>query len=199
MIFEGKDKQQVDVLRKYIESLGGSLIRECTGGSIYYSLGHIECLRISDHIGLKFDAFKIDIILKDNKFVCIYNRDFLTFDKIAEVKQWIYDMKFALNLFYMHIENSYDNEMSNLRKALNRKQNDIEHLEKINKDLTRQLKESSDQIAKRDRQLEDKTNKLIRASEYHNKCQELESQLKKQQEQLKELYIWKSHFNDGWV
>ncbi len=196
MVFEGKDKQQVDVLRKYIESLGGSLIKECTGGSIYYSLGHIECIRISDHFGLKFDAFKIDIILKDNKFVCIYNRDFLTFDKIAEVKQWIYDMKFALNLFHMHIENSYDNEMSNLRKALNRKQNDIEHLEKVNKDLNRQIKELTDQIAKRDRQLEDKTNKLIRASEYHNKCQELESQLKKQQEKLNLLWIIEAHANE---
>ena len=98
--------------------------------------------------------------------------------------------------FHMHIENSYDNEMSNLRKALNKKQNDIEHLEKVNKDLTKQLKESADQIAKRDRQLEDKINKLIKASEYHNKCQELESQLKKQQEKLNRLWIIEAHANE---
>ena len=196
MIFEGKNKQQIDSLKEYIETLGGTLIKECTGGSIYYSLGYIEKLRLSDHFGLKFGAFQIDIILKNNKFLCIYNRDFLTYDKIADVKQWIYDMNFALNLFHMHIENSYDNEMSNLRKALNRKQNDIEHLEKVNKDLTKQLKESADQIAKRDRQLEDKVNKLIKASEYHNKCQELESQLKKQQEKLNRLWIIEAHANE---
>ena len=196
MGFEGKEKQQVDVLRKYIESLGGSLIREYTGGSIYYSLGHIETLRISDHIGLKTGAFKIDIILKDNQFLCIYNRDIKLYDKISEVKQFITDMNFALNLFYMHIENTYDNEMSNLRKALNKKQNEIEHLEKVNKDLTIELKEAKDQIAKRNRQLEDKTNKLIKASEWHNKCQELESQMNKVQDKLNLLYIIESHANE---
>ena len=196
MKLTGKTLEQAKIIINYIESLGGSLIKECSGGSIYYSLGHIEKIRLSDHFGLKFGAFQIDIILKNNKFLCIYNRDFLTYDKIADVKQWIYDMNFVLNLFYMHIENSYDNEMSNLRKALNRKQNDIEHLEKVNRDLTKQLKESADQIAKRDRQLEDKTNKLIKASEWHNKCQELESQLKKQQEQLKKLWIIEAHANE---
>ena len=196
MKLTGKTLEQAKIIINYIESLGGSLIKECSGGSIYYSLGHIEKIRLSDHFGLKFGAFQIDIILKNNKFLCIYNRDFLTYDKIADVKQWIYDMNFVLNLFYMHIENSYDNEMSNLRKALNRKQNDIEHLEKVNRELTKQLKESADQIAKRDRQLEDKTNKLIKASEWHNKCQELESQLKKQQEQLKKLWIIEAHANE---
>ena len=179
MKFIGKQKTYVNQLVKYIELLGGKLEKECTGGSIYYSLGHLEKIRISDHFGLKFGTFQIDIIIKDNKYLCIYNRDFLQYDKISEVKQWIYDMNFAINLFYMHIENSYDNEMSNLRKALNRKQNDIEHLNKTIKNLTSQLKEASDQISKRDRQLEDKMNKLKRMTEYHNKCQELESQLKK--------------------
>ena len=196
MIFEGKNKQQIDSLREYIESLGGSLIRECIGGSIYYSLGYIEKIRLSDHFGLKFGPFQIDIILKNNKFLCIYNRDFLTYDKISDVKQWIYDMNFALNLFHMHIENSYDNEMANLRKSLNKKQNEIEHLEKVNKDLAKQLKESTDQIAKRDRQLEDKINKLIKASEWHNKCQELESKIKKQQEKINKLWIIEAHANE---
>ena len=196
MIFEGKNKQQIDSLRTYIESLGGSLIKECSGGSIYYSLGHINQIRLSDHFGLKFSAFQIDIILKDNKFLCIYNRDFITYDKISEVKQWIYNMKFSINLFHMHIENSYDNEMANLRKSLNKKQNEIEHLEKVNKDLTKQLKESTDQIAKRDRQLEDKINKLIKASEWHNKCQELESKIKKQQEKINKLWIIEAHANE---
>ena len=196
MKLTGKAQEQARIIINYIESLGGSLIKECSGGSIYYSLGHIEKIRLSDHFGLKFGAFQIDIILKNNKFLCIYNRDFLTYDKIADVKQWICDMNFALNLFFIHIENSYDNEMSNLRKALNRKQNDIEHLEKVNKDLTKQIKESADQIIKRDRQLEDKTNKLIKASEWHNKCQELESQLKKQQEKLNKLWIIEAHANE---
>lgn len=196
MIFTGKQKQTVTLLRKYIESLGGSLIKECSGGSVYYSLDHIECIRISDHIGLKAGAFQFDIILKGQQFLCIYNRDFKLFDKIADVKQFISDMQFTINIFHMHIENSYDNEMSNLRKALNRKQNDIEHLTKVNKDLNHQINENIQTIAKRDRQLEDKNNKLRRASEYHNKCQELESQMRKMQVQLNKLWIIEAHANE---
>ena len=196
MIFTGKDKQQIDSLRKHIELLGGSLIKECTGGSIYYSLGHIDQIRISDHFGLKFGPFQIDIILKDNKYLCIYNRDFLTYDKISDVKQWISHMNFSINLFYIYLENSYDSEISNLKKSLNKKQNDIEHLEKTNKELSKQLKETTDKIIKRDKQIEDKKNQLKKASEYHNKCQELESQLKKQQEKLNRLWIMEAHMNE---
>ena len=196
MIFTGKQKQTVTLLRKYIESLGGSLIKECSGGSVYYSLDHIECIRISDHIGLKAGAFQFDIIIKDSQFLCIYNRDFKTFDKIADVKQFISDMQFTINLFYMHIENVYDGEMSNLRKAINRKQNDIEHLTKVNKELHKQISLNTQLIAKRDRQLEDKNNKLQRASEYHNKCQELESQIRKLQVQLNKLWIIEAHANE---
>ena len=83
MIFEGKNKQQIDSLREYIESLGGSLIKECSGGSIYYSLGHIEKIRLSDHFGLKFGAFQIDIILKSLELYA-YTFNFVCTQKKSE-------------------------------------------------------------------------------------------------------------------
>jgi len=196
MIFTGKQKQTVTLLRKHIESLGGFLIRECSGGSIYYVLDHIECIRISDHIGLKTGPYQFDIILKDNQFLCIYNRDFKIFDKIAEVKQFISDMKFTINLFYMHINTAYDGEMTNLRKALNRKQNEIEHLIKENKELKKNINLNIQTIAKKDRQLEDKVNKLMKMTEYHNECQSLRSELNKAQKKLNLLYIIESHANE---
>lgn len=193
MIFTGKQKQIATLLKKYIESLGGSLIKECSGGSMYFVLDHIECIRISDHIGLRAGPYQFDIILKDNQFLCIYNRDFKIFDKIAEVKQFISNMKFSINLFHMYINNAYDNEMSNLRKALNRKQNEIERLTKENKNLKQVINQNVQLLAKRDRQLEDKTNKIQKMSKYHNKCQTLESEIRKIDEQLKDWYIYRSH------
>lgn len=199
MKFEGQEKEYVDQIINHIESLGGNLIKECKGGSIYYSLGHIEHIRISDHISLKSGINKLDIILKDNQFICIYHRDIKILSKVIEVKQWIEDMKFSIGLFSMYLEDNIDKEVVKLKKEINIKINKIEQLTKENKDLHRKVDENNKSLAKKDRQLEDKINKLIRANEWHNKWQELESENKKLQKQLKELYIWKSHFNDGCI
>lgn len=199
MKFEGQEKEYVDQIINHIESLGGNLIKECKGGSIYYSLGRIERIRISDHISLKSGINKLDIILKDNQFICIYYRDIKILSKVIEVKQWIEDMKFSIDLFSMYLEDNIDKEVTKLKKEINIKINKIEQLTKENKDLHRKVDENNKSLAKKDRQLEDKINKLIRANEWHNKYQESESENKKLQKQLKELYIWKSHFNDGWV
>jgi len=179
MKFQGKDKKQVTLICKYIESLGGELIKECPGGSIYYKLNHIERIRISDHIGLKCNIYNFDIILKDNKFLCIYYRDFIMFETIDEVKLFISNMNFSINTFYHHLENTTGDEIKTLRKESNSRQNKIEQLQKENKKLKSELEKSNQAIAKRDRQLEDKMNKLTKMTEYHNRCQELESQLNK--------------------
>lgn len=139
-----REKEYISQLTKYIESQGGFLIKECSGGSIYYSLGKIERLRISDHTSLKSGIYQLDIILKDNYFICIYHRDIKIYQKIEEVKQWISDMRFAIDLFSLFIESNINEEITKLRKELNVKQNKINHLMKENKDLKKQISEDEE-------------------------------------------------------
>ena len=67
MKFTGKSREQTRIIIKHIESHGGKLQKECPGGSIYCSLNAIRQIRISDHIALKGDIDRIDIIIQKEK------------------------------------------------------------------------------------------------------------------------------------
>ena len=189
MKFKDKEKEYISKIIEYIESRGGSLIKECKGGSVYYALGNIKCIRISDHISLKYDIDKIDIILKENKFICIYYRDIKIYENILEVNQWINDMNFSIGLFLIHLEDNVDKEVARLQKESNSRQSKIDQLNKEIKELKKQIDTDKKLINKLNGQLEDKTNKLLNASKYHNRCQELESDNKKLLDKIELLEI----------
>ena len=110
MKFTGKSREQTRIIIKHIESLGGKLQKECPGGSIYCSLNAIRQIRISDHIALKGDIDRIDIIIQKEKnkfkYICIYYRNMIIFDNIGKVKQWIENLEFTINVVLMNMATS---------------------------------------------------------------------------------------------
>ena len=110
MKLTGKAREQARIIIKHIESLGGKLQKECPGGSIYCSLNAIRQVRISDHIALKGDIDRIDIIIQPEKtsfkYVCIYYRNMVIYDNIGKVKQWIENLEFVVNVVLMNMATS---------------------------------------------------------------------------------------------
>jgi DNA repair exonuclease SbcCD ATPase subunit len=211
MKLTGKAREQAKVIIKHIESLGGKLQKECPGGSIYCSLNAIRQVRISDHIALKGDIDRIDIIIQQEKntfkYVCIYYRNMVIYDNIGKVKQWIENLEFVINVVLMNMATSsivnkrnYEKQIDTLKKEITLKENkaieykkEIEELKQIRKEKLK-LQTENTNIKNHEKKLRKKIDNL---TQYHNMWQTVSSENRKLQKQLKELYIYKSHFNDG--
>jgi len=211
MKLTGKAREQARIIIKHIESLGGKLQKECPGGSIYCSLNAIRQVRISDHIALKGDVDRIDIIIQQErntfKYVCIYYRNMVIYDNIGKVKQWIENLEFVINVVLMNMATSsivnkrnYEQQIDTLKKEITLKENkaieykkEIEELKEAKKERDR-LKVQINNFKNHEKKLRDKINKL---TEYHNLWQSVSADNRKLQKQLKQYYIYRSHFNDG--
>jgi hypothetical protein len=211
MKLTGKAREQARIIIKHIESLGGKLQKECPGGSIYCSLNAIRQVRISDHIALKGDIDRIDVIIQPEKntfkYVCIYYRNMVIYDNIGKVKQWIENLEFVINVVLMNMATSsivnkrnYDQQIDTLKKEITLKENkaieykkEIEDLKEAKKEHDR-LKVQINNFKNHEKKLRDKINKL---TEYHNLWQSVSADNRKLQKQLKQYYIYRSHFNDG--
>ena len=218
MKFTGKSREQARIIIKHIESLGGKLQKECPGGSIYCSLNAIRQIRISDHIALKGDIDRIDIIIQKEKnkfkYICIYYRNMVIFDNIGKVKQWIENLEFTINVVLMNMATSnivnkrnYEKQIDTLKKEITLKENkSIQYKNQIDQ-YKKQIEEGKEIKKERDKlksdalnfkNHEDKLKRKIRnLSQYHNMWQTAVSENNKLKKQLKEYYIYKSHFNDG--
>lgn len=211
MKLTGKAREQARIIIKHIESLGGKLQKECPGGSIYCSLNAIRQVRISDHIALKGDVDRIDIIIQQErntfKYVCIYYRNMVIYDNIGKVKQWIENLEFVINVVLMNMATSsivnkrnYEQQIDTLKKEITLKENkaieykkEIEELKEIKKEHDK-LKVQVNNFKNHEKKLRDKIDKL---TEYHNLWQSVSADNRKLQKQLKQYYIYRSHFNDG--
>ena len=211
MKLTGKAREQARIIIKHIESLGGKLQKECPGGSIYCSLDAIRQVRISDHIALKGDIDRIDVIIQQEKnsfkYVCIYYRNMVIYDNIGKVKQWIENLEFTIKIVLMNMatnsminKRDYEEQIDKLKKEITLKENKsieykkkIEELKKIKKNYDNVVHEAnvSKQVNKKLRE------KIDNLTKYHNMWQTVVSENKKKKKQLKQFYIYKSHFNDG--
>ena len=131
------------------------------------------------------------------------------YDNIGKVKQWIENLEFVINVVLMNMATSsivnkrnYEKQVDTLKKEITLKENkaieykkEIEELKKIKKNYDNAVHEAnvSKQINKKLHQ------KVDNLTQYHNMWQTVSSENRKLQKQLKELYIYKSHFNDGTV
>lgn len=211
MKLTGKAREQARLIIKHIESLGGKLQKECPGGSIYCSLNAIRQVRISDHIALKGDIDRIDVIIQPEKntfkYVCIYYRNMVIYDNIGKVKQWIENLEFTIKIVLMNMatnsminKRDYEEKIDKLKKEITLKENKaleykkkIDELNKIKKNYDNVVHEAnvSKQVNKK---LREKVNNLTK---YHNMWQTVTSENNKLKKQLKQFYIYRSHFNDG--
>ena len=211
MKLTGKAREQARIIIKHIESLGGKLQKECPGGSIYCSLDAIRQVRISDHIALKGDIDRIDVIIQQEKnsfkYVCIYYRNMVIYDNIGKVKQWIENLEFTIKIVLMNMatnsivnKRDYEEQIDKLKKEITLKENKaieykkkIEELKKIKKNYDNVVHEAnvSKQVNKKLRE------KIDNLTKYHNMWQTVTSENNKLKKQLKQFYIYKSHFNDG--
>lgn len=211
MKLTGKAREQARIIIKHIESLGGKLQKECPGGSIYCSLDAIRQVRISDHIALKGDIDRIDVIIQQEKnsfkYVCIYYRNMVIYDNIGKVKQWIENLEFTIKIVLMNMatnsmvnKRDYEEQIDKLKKEITLKENKsieykkkIEELKKIKKNYDNVVHEAnvSKQVNKKLRE------KIDNLTKYHNMWQTVVSENNKLKKQLKQFYIYKSHFNDG--
>lgn len=206
MKLTGKSRTYANKLINHIESLGGKLQKECPGGSIYCSLEGLRQVRISDHIALKGDIDRIDIVIQKEKdkfkFICIYYRNIVIYDNVGRVKQWLEDLEFTIKIVLMNMatntmvnKRDYEQKIDKLKKEITLK--DIKAVEyKKEIENLKEIKKQYDPLVNKNKQLRKKVDKL---SEYHNLWQTVTSENKKLHKQLKELYIYRSHFNDGEV
>lgn len=210
MKLTGKSREQARIIIKHIESLGGKLQKECPGGSIYCSLNAIRQVRISDHIALKGDIDRIDIIIQKErnsfKYVCIYYRNMIIYDNIGKVKQWIENLEFVINIVLMHMattaiidKRNYEQKYDILKNEITLKDNkiieykkEIEELKKIKKNYDNVVHEAN--ISKQvNNKLREKVDNLTK---YHNMWQTVCAENRKLLKKLKQLYIFESHFSD---
>ena len=211
MKLTGKAREQARIIIKHIESLGGKLQKECPGGSIYCSLDAIRQVRISDHIALKGDIDRIDVIIQQEKnsfkYVCIYYRNMVIYDNIGKVKQWIENLEFTIKIVLMNMatnsminKRDYEEKIDKLKKEITLKENKaIEYKKKI--DELNKIKKNYDNVV-HEANVSKQVNKKLREkvdnlTKYHNMWQTVTSENNKLKKQLKQFYIYKSHFNDG--
>jgi DNA repair ATPase RecN len=198
MKLTGKAREQARIIIKHIESLGGKLQKECPGGSIYCSLNAIRQVRISDHIALKGDIDRIDVIIQQEKnsfkYVCIYYRNMVIYDNIGKVKQWIENLEFTIKIVLMNMatnsminKRDYEEKIDKLKKEITLKENKaleykkkIEELNKIKKNYDNVVHEAnvSKQVNKKLRE------KIENLTKYHNMWQTVCSEKRKLEKQL---------------
>lgn len=179
MKFSGRSRTYANTLIKHIESLGGKLQKECPGGSIYCSLDGLRQVRISDHIALKGDIDRVDIIIQKEKekykFICIYYRNMVIYDNLGKVKQWIENLEFAIKIVLMNMatnsivnKRSYETQLDTLKKEITLKENKaIEWKAKISS-LQKELAEAKQMITKQNRTVREAKKSVENNAKYHN-------------------------------
>jgi len=210
MKFTGRSRAYANQLIKHIELLGGKLQKECPGGSIYCSLEGLRQVRISDHIALKGDIDRVDIIIQleknKYKFICIYYRNMVIYDNIGKVKQWIENLEFTIKIVLMNMatnsivnKRNYETQVDTLKKEITLKENkaieykkQIEELKEYKKKFQK-LQVQANNSSKCNKKLREKIDNL---TQYHNMWQSVTSENKKLKKKLKEYYIWVSHTQD---
>lgn len=210
MKFTGRSRTYANQLIKHIELLGGKLQKECPGGSIYCSLEGLRQVRISDHIALKGDIDRVDIIIQleknKYKFICIYYRNMVIYDNIGKVKQWIENLEFTIKIVLMNMatnsivnKRNYETQVDTLKKEITLKENkaieykkQIEELKAYKKKFQK-LQVQANNSSKCNKKLREKIDNL---TQYHNMWQSVTSENKKLKKKLKEYYIWVSHTQD---
>ena len=126
------------------------------------------------------------------------------YDNIGKVKQWIENLEFAIKIVLMNMatnsivnKRDYEEQIDKLKKEITLKENEykkkIEELKKIKKNYDNVVHEAnvSKQVNKKLRE------KIDNLTKYHNMWQTVVSENNKLKKQLKQFYIYKSHFNDG--
>lgn len=183
------------LLYKYVESLGAVHHKDCDTGSTYYKIDKLK-IRFSDHIGLAASIHNIDILLKNNQFVCVFYRDFRIFNQISEVKEWISNILFTTRIF-----NDYDkNRLNSTVSPQCSKSDEEKYKEQITnlnnqiKNLKKKIKEyeetSGQKIKNQTTAINSLHNKIAQQKNYIN---ELEGKIENYAGQINQLKGIKSN------
>ena len=180
-------KEHVNDIIKYIVSLGGRKVYEAASGSIYCELLPIKKIRIADHLSSKGKTDYLHIIIqkeeKRYKYICILNRNILLLSNVGQVKQWIRDIQFVLNVitingFTLHCID--DDKINSMKKDIVAKDskllNNKKEIERLNMI-----------ISEKDAQIKKYIDRYHSACEYHNKWQESQSQANRFHKQIEKL------------
>lgn len=138
------------LLYNYVEELGGELFKVCDTNSTYYMIGDIK-VRFSDHIGHNKGFKNIDIVFKDNYFLCVYEVDFKIFHKISDVKKWISNIIFSIKQFQIYIINYHKSNNCEVTSKLNSRITKLEkelNQYKLIDDAYKKLKTKHDNLTK---------------------------------------------------
>lgn len=186
MKLKGKSRNQAKTIIKYIESLGGKLQRECPGGSIYCSLNAIRQIRISDHIALKGDIDRIDIIIKDSQYLCIYYRDIKIYNNISKVKQWIENVEYTVSIILRNMatvnmlsSREYELQIDKLKKEINLKEQKCKEYKEIIKKIKLENTELNNQLTSKISKLERAKKSIEKNTKYIELYQKLSSEYNK--------------------
>lgn len=180
MQLTGKKREFVDIIKEYIESKGGSFFKECKGGSMYFALDPLKKIRISDHLSIKVDINKLDIVINeiDNTFyfLCVYYRNLKIFKDIKEVLQWIDDMHFMLSTIilnksveYIIEKHSYTEQITKLKEEITKNERQIV---KHKKEIASTEERMNRELAVKDDMIEKLKERLSKHVKYHNELQE---------------------------
>lgn len=186
MKLKGKSRNQAKTIIKYIESLGGKLQRECPGGSIYCSLNAIRQIRISDHIALKGDIDRIDIIIKDSQYLCIYYRDIKIYNNISKVKQWIENVEYTVSIILRNMatvnmlsSREYELQIDKLKKEINLKEQKCKEYKETIKKIKLENTELNNQLTSKTSKLERARKSIEKNTKYIELYQKLSSEYNK--------------------
>lgn len=186
MKLKGKSRNQAKTIIKYIESLGGKLQRECPGGSIYCSLNAIRQIRISDHIALKGDIDRIDIIIKDSQYLCIYYRDIKIYNNISKVKQWIENVEYTVSIILRNMatvnmlsSREYELQIDKLKKEINLKEQKCKEYKETIKKIKLENTELNNQLTSKISKLERAKKSIEKNTKYIELYQKLSSEYNK--------------------
>jgi len=186
MKLKGKSRNQAKTIIKHIESLGGKFQRECPGGSIYCSLNAIRQIRISDHIALKGDIDRIDIIIKDSQYLCIYYRDIKIYNNISKVKQWIENVEYTIAIILRNMatvnmisSREYEFQIDKLKKEINLKEQKCKEYKETIKNIKLKNTELSNQLTSKTAKLERARKSIEKNTKYIELYQKLLSEYNK--------------------
>jgi len=187
MKFEKVAKEHVNDIIKYIVSLGGKKVCEAASGTIYCELSPIKKIRIADHLSSKGKTEYLHIIVQKEgnryKYICVLNRNLMILSDVGQVKQWIKNMQFVMQVFTINgytLHHVDDDKIDLLKKDIQLKDtkllNNKKEIEKLNKI-----------ISEKDEQITKYVNKYHEACEYHNRWQTAQAKANKLHTQLQKV------------
>ena len=192
MKFEKIAKEHVNDIIKYIVSLGGKKVCEAASGTIYCELSPIKKIRIADHLSSKGKTEYLHIIIQKEgnryKYICVFNRNLMILSDVGQVKQWIKNMQFVMQVFTINgytLHHVDDEKINSLKKDIMLKDAKLlsnkKEIEKLNKI-----------ISEKDEQITKYVKKYHEACEYHNRWQTAQAKANKLHNQLQKV-LQKNH------